>query len=199
MNNKKLSIIFVLGLPGSGKSTMCKRIVEDLKLYNIGYVSTGDLLRHEVKKLGKYSDLIETCIENGLIVPSHITINLLKKVLESMCNNKKIVLIDGFPRNLENNVFVQKHILPHFNLKCVLLFDCDENICTKRILQRSIISNRKDDNISTIKKRINGYKTNTCKVLQYYSEKNKVIRIDSNRNLDKIHTEILDIIKTFLI
>lgn len=91
-------VVFVLGGPGSGKGTQCTRIVNDF-----GYVhlSAGDLLREEMNSGSKHGEMISTMIKNGEIVPSVVTVNLLKTAIEKSGKDK--FLVDGFPRNQENN------------------------------------------------------------------------------------------------
>ncbi|CAN1854350.1 UMP-CMP kinase 3 [Linum perenne] len=94
---KKPTVVFVLGGPGSGKGTQCTNIVE-----NFGYthLSAGDLLRAEIKSGSENGTMIQNMIKEGKIVPSEVTIKLLEKAILDNGNDK--FLIDGFPRNEEN-------------------------------------------------------------------------------------------------
>ena len=90
-------IIFVLGGPGSGKGTQCKLLEEK---FGYKHISAGDLLRNEKSKDTENAKPINNLIANGKIVPSHITINLILDEIDSCDSN--IILLDGFPRNMEN-------------------------------------------------------------------------------------------------
>ena len=91
-------VVFVLGGPGSGKGTQSARLVSE---YGFVHLSAGDLLREEVASGSKNGDMIANMIKNGEIVPSVVTVNLLKGAIEKSGKDK--FLVDGFPRNEENN------------------------------------------------------------------------------------------------
>ena len=86
-----------MGGPGSGKGTNCTRIVEE---YGYVHLSAGDLLRAERESGSKLAIMINEHINDGRIVPSEITVCLLKKAMEK--NGAHRFLIDGFPRNMDN-------------------------------------------------------------------------------------------------
>ena len=91
------TVVFVLGGPGSGKGTQCKRLTEH---FGFVHFSAGDLLRAFVKSGTEEGNQVAAMMQEGKIVPSEVTVNLLKKAMEESGKNK--FLIDGFPRNLEN-------------------------------------------------------------------------------------------------
>uniref|UniRef100_A0A165A3P8 adenylate kinase n=1 Tax=Daucus carota subsp. sativus TaxID=79200 RepID=A0A165A3P8_DAUCS len=95
--NKKVTVIFVLGGPGSGKGTQCANIVQH---FGYTHLSAGDLLRAEMKSGSENGEMIQNMIKEGKIVPSEVTIKLLEKAMLDNGNDK--FLIDGFPRNEEN-------------------------------------------------------------------------------------------------
>jgi UMP-CMP kinase len=87
---------FVLGGPGSGKGTVCSKLVTD---HSFVHLSAGELLREERNSGSENGELINTIIKNGEIVPAKITVNLIKKAMEKNGWNKNKFLIDGFPRS----------------------------------------------------------------------------------------------------
>lgn len=91
------TVVFVLGGPGSGKGTQCKRLTEH---FGFVHFSAGDLLRAFVKSGTEEGNQVAAMMQEGKIVPSEVTVNLLKKAMEESGKDK--FLIDGFPRNLEN-------------------------------------------------------------------------------------------------
>ena len=96
-SQEDVKVIFVLGGPGSGKGTQCKKIVKD---YGFCHLSAGDLLRAEQKREGsQYGDMINETIEKGGIVPKEVTVGLLenamKKEVEDSQGGKGLFLIDG--------------------------------------------------------------------------------------------------------
>ncbi|CAD8164412.1 unnamed protein product [Paramecium octaurelia] len=97
-NLRKPSVYFILGGPGSGKGTQGELLSKNLKFTHL---SAGQLLRDAITSNSEHKSTIEDCINNGVIVPSHVTINLLDKaIFESL--SFESFLIDGFPRNYEN-------------------------------------------------------------------------------------------------
>ncbi|XP_047965885.1 UMP-CMP kinase 3-like isoform X1 [Salvia hispanica] len=175
--NKKVTVVFVLGGPGSGKGTQCANIVEH---FGYTHLSAGDLLRAEIKSGSENGTMIQNMIKEGKIVPSEVTIKLLKRAIEENENDK--FLIDGFPRNEENRAAFESvtGIQPEF----VLFFDCSEEEMQKRLLGRN--QGREDDNIETIRKRFNVYMESSLPVIEYYSAKGKVKKIDAARPIGEV-------------
>lgn len=96
----KIRVVFVLGGPGSGKGTQCSRILKDHA--DFGHLSAGDLLREEAATPGsQYGQLITDIMKAGEIVPMHITIGLLRNAILKQCDSKRVFLVDGFPRKLD--------------------------------------------------------------------------------------------------
>jgi len=183
----KPNVVFVLGGPGAGKGTQCENIVK-----NFGFVhlSAGDLLREERNKPGsEFGDLIEKHIRDGTIVPVEITCSLLERAMnESSSNN---FLIDGFPRNQDNLDGWERQMSAKVNVLFVLFFDCDEDICVNRCLQRGQAgSGRSDDNPESLKKRVCTYNNETMPIVNRFSEMNLVKRIDAAKSAADVFEEV---------
>ncbi|KAL7120857.1 hypothetical protein ACP275_02G147800 [Erythranthe tilingii] len=172
--NKKVTVVFVLGGPGSGKGTQCANIVEH---YGYTHLSAGDLLRAEIKSGSENGTMIQNMIKEGKIVPSEVTIKLLQRAIEENGNDK--FLIDGFPRNEENRAAFESvtGIEPEF----VLFFDCSEEEMERRLLSRN--QGREDDNIETIRKRFKVYMESSLPVIEYYNAKGKM---DAARPIEEV-------------
>ncbi|XP_051150622.1 UMP-CMP kinase 3-like [Andrographis paniculata] len=175
--NKKFTVVFVLGGPGSGKGTQCSNIV---KHFGYTHLSAGDLLRAEIKSGSENGTMIQNMIKEGKIVPSEVTIKLLQRAMNESGNDK--FLIDGFPRNEENRANFESvtGIVPEF----VLFFDCPEEEMEKRLLSRN--QGREDDNIETIRKRFKVYMESSLPVIEYYNAKGKVRKIDAAKPVDEV-------------
>ncbi|KNZ53613.1 uncharacterized protein VP01_3188g3 [Puccinia sorghi] len=102
-DNKKFTVIFVLGGPGAGKGTQCARLVAE---YSFVHLSAGDLLRAEQNREGStYGSMIKDHIREGKIVPMHVTIKLLEKAIgQAAAEGKSRFLVDGFPRQMDQAV-----------------------------------------------------------------------------------------------
>ncbi|CAL1371065.1 unnamed protein product [Linum trigynum] len=180
---KKPTVVFVLGGPGSGNGTQCANIVEH---FGYTHLSAGDLLRAEIKSGSENGTMIQIMIKEGKIVPSEVTIKLLEKAILGIDNDK--FLIDGFPRNEENRAAFEAvtKIEPEF----VLFFDCPEEEMERRLLSRN--QGREDDNIETIRKRFKVFLDSSLPVVEYYAAKGKVKKIDAAKPVQ----EVFDAVKT---
>jgi len=188
----KPNIVFVLGGPGAGKGTQCANIV---KQYGYVHLSAGDLLRAERKdENSKVGQLISDCIVEGKIVPVHITCSLLETAInKNMTDNSKFnFLIDGFPRNKDNLDGWNDQMGEKANVKFVLYFDCSEEICLERLLERGQTSGRSDDNVESIKKRFRTYVDSTMPIINHFDEKSMVKKVDATKSKD----QVFEIVKT---
>lgn len=182
-STRKPDVVFVLGAPGAGKGTQCENIV---KQFGFVHLSAGDLLREERNKEGsEYGELIEETIRNGRIVPVEITCSLIEMAMKKSGSNK--FLIDGFPRNKDNLDGWNRQMASNVNLLFVLFFDCPQEVCVNRCLQRGAGgSGRSDDNPESLKKRFHTYMNDTMPVIHYYEEKNLVRQVDARGTPDEI-------------
>ncbi|XP_071292780.1 UMP-CMP kinase [Agelaius tricolor] len=187
-------VVFVLGGPGAGKGTQCARIVEK---YGYTHLSAGDLLRDERKRPGsQYGELIENYIKEGEIVPVEITISLLKRAMDqTMAANsqKNKFLIDGFPRNEDNLQGWNKTMDGKADVSFVLFFDCDNEICIGRCLERGKSSGRSDDNRESLEKRIHTYLQSTKPIIDLYERMGKVRKVDASKSVDEVFENVVQI------
>jgi len=185
MATKKPLLIFVLGGPGSGKGTQCGNLVRD---YGFVHLAAGDLLRDEIKSGSKHGAMIDGMIKNGEIVPSQITVGLLESAMAKSDKNK--FLIDGFPRNRENNSTFESQLLPKVDFKFILFFDCPEAVMESRLLNRGQTSGRIDDNITSIKKRFVTFQKDTMAVIADYKARGQVRTINANRSPAEVYLDV---------
>lgn len=185
----KPTVIFVLGGPGAGKGTQCEKIVKEF-----GYIhlSAGELLREERASGSENGDLIESCMKEGKIVPVEITISLIEKAMNLNCVKK--FLIDGFPRNQDNlqgwNKVMEEKVL----LKCVLFFECTQDECERRIMERAKSSGRPDDNLESLRKRFQNYVTQTLPVIQHYEDLGLVKKIQAIKTPEEVFDEVQNVL-----
>ena len=209
--------IILFGPPGAGKGTQADKIVETFNLYK---VSSGDLLREEVKKKSELGIKIKSIIDSGSFVPDETINNLIVKILKNKKYFNRIVF-DGYPRNLNQahnlDFLVEKH---HQKISCVLSFKVDKETLVKRILNRqtctkcgkifnisfkpssdenhkcgpSFLVKRSDDNEKTVLHRFQTYTEKTLPILEYYKKVNLLHEINGKAEIDQIFKEIRDII-----
>ncbi|KAL0007438.1 hypothetical protein SO802_008940 [Lithocarpus litseifolius] len=178
---KNPTVVFVLGGPGSGKGTQCTNIVQH---FGYTHLSAGDLLRAEIKSGSENGTMIQNMIKEGKIVPSEVTIKLLQRAMLESGNDK--FLIDGFPRNEENRAAFEEvtKIEPAF----VLFFDCPEEEMERRLLSRN--QGREDDNIETIRKRFKVFLESSLPVIEHYTAREKVRKIDAGRPVEEVFESV---------
>ncbi|XP_022747515.1 UMP-CMP kinase 3-like [Durio zibethinus] len=174
---KKPIVVFVLGGPGSGKGTQCANIVQH---FHYTHLSAGDLLRAEIKSGSENGTMIQNMIKEGKIVPSEVTIKLLKKAMLESGNDK--FLIDGFPRNEENRAAFEA--VTGIEPEAVLFFNCPEQEMEKRLLSRN--QGREDDNMETIRKRFKVFLESSFPVIEYYKAKGKVREIYAAKPIEEV-------------
>ncbi|KAJ0964215.1 hypothetical protein J5N97_029337 [Dioscorea zingiberensis] len=186
--DKKITVVFVLGGPGSGKGTQCANIV---KHFGFTHLSAGDLLRAEIKSGSENGTMIQNMIKEGKIVPSEVTIKLLQRAMRESGNDK--FLIDGFPRNEENRAAFENvtKIEPEF----VLFLDCSEEEMEQRILGRN--QGRDDDNIETIRKRFKVFMESSLPVVEYYNSKGKLRKVDGGKSVEEVFEAVKEIFSPY--
>ncbi|XP_041992164.1 UMP-CMP kinase-like isoform X2 [Salvia splendens] len=181
---RKPFVTFVLGGPGSGKGTQCTRIVNT---FGFTHLSVGDLLRKEIYSDSENGSMILDTIKEGKIVPSEVTVKLIKKAIEAGDNNR--ILVDGFPRSEENRIAYER--VGGVEPDIVLFFDCPKEEMVKRVLNRN--QGRIDDNIDTVKERLTVFEELNLPVIKYYSEKGILHKIDGTGTEDEIYERVLPI------
>ncbi len=181
---QKENIIFVLGGPGSGKGTQCKRIISNFKYESF---STGDILRSTVKDKMEGWEEIDALMKEGKLISSEIIMRLLKNAIDRSKNRK--ILIDGYPRNQENVDEWDKQVGNSITVKACIYIDVEPDEMRKRILGRG--EGRADDNEETIKKRLATFEQETKPLVDVLKNKGiPIIRIDGMRGVDEISEDI---------
>ncbi|XP_062228508.1 UMP-CMP kinase 1-like isoform X2 [Phragmites australis] len=178
---KKITVVFVIGGPGSGKGTQCAKIVNQ---FGFTHLSAGDLLREEAKSDSEQGTMIKNIMHEGKLVPAEIIVKLLLKAMLESGNDK--FLVDGFPRNEENRQAYERiiNIEPEF----VLFIDCPKKEMERRILNRN--QGRDDDNINTIRSRFEVFQKSTLPVVQYYEKRGKLRRVDGAKPADVVFEDV---------
>lgn len=144
-----MRVTFVLGGPGSGKSTQCKLLSEK---YKLTHLSVGDLLRSEKS--------LAPIIQRGDLVLSETTLDLVQKRIQG---SSEMILLDGFPRSLES-FFMWKFRMR--SVPSLIYFDCSEQLLRERTLQRS----REDDLPEAVNRRLEAFYDQTLPILEMYQK-----------------------------
>jgi adenylate kinase len=183
--------VVIFGPPGAGKGTQALNIANK---YNLYQVSTGDLLRNEVKNKTDIGNVIENIISKGDFATDEIVNDLIKKVIFDP-NKKNKLIFDGYPRSLsqaENlDILLNKSSQ---KIDFIFFLDVKKETIIERIEKRKILENRADDNLSTILKRYDTYMETTKPVLNFYSKKTNFYEIDGDQKIVEISMKIEQIL-----
>ncbi len=179
--------IILFGPPGAGKGTQAKYLVKKLKGYQ---VSTGDILREEIKKDTDIGKKIINNMNEGKFVSDEIVNSLLKNYVFDP-NKKGKLIFDGYPRSLRQAKNLDL-LLNDSNQKIdhIFFLNVNKETIVKRIKKRKVLEKRSDDNIDTILKRFNTYIETTKPVLDHYSKNSNFHEIDGTLEIDEITRKI---------
>ena len=210
--------IILFGPPGAGKGTQAQFIV---KKHNYFQLSTGNLLREEVKLKTSLGEEIEKLISNGKFVSDGIVNTLLKKSITNLKFRDRIIF-DGYPRNVDQAKNLEL-ILGEFNqtIGYIIFLNVSKDVIEKRIMGRmtcekchmtmneffnkeqidlhpcgkEFLVKRKDDNLDIVIDRYNTYMAATKPVLDYYSKNKNFTEIDGAAKIEQITSKISDVLK----
>jgi len=211
--------IILLGAPGAGKGTQAGLISEKLKLTHI---ATGDLFRQAIEKGTELGRTAKSYMEKGQLVPDEITVRMvMDRIAADDCKNG--IVLDGFPRNLEQARALDQALEKQKNgIDKVIYIKVSEEELLKRLGGRWIcrrcqtpyhevysppkvagicdkcggeLYQRHDDNINTIKKRLEVYFKETAPLIDYYKQKGKLIEVDGEGSMEEINERIVSVLQ----
>lgn len=203
-------IVILMGPPASGKGTQAVRLSKEL---NILHLSTGDLLRDNIKRQTELGKKAKSYIDAGQLVPDELVLNILFERMQQP-DAKKGVLLDGFPRTVTQAQALEKHFTEDDRVVILNLYVPDDVIIkrsTGRVTCKACGSiynvysspsskegvcdkcggelyQRADDKLETVQNRLKVYYDQTQPVLEYY--KDKVIQVDGNRAPDAVYQDL---------
>jgi len=210
--------VIIFGPPGAGKGTQAQNIA---KKFNLHQISTGDLLRSEIKKKTEIGKEIESIISEG----EFATDNIVNKLLDNIIKNpiyKNRIIFDGYPRNISQAKNLKTSLSKDSqSIGAVLYLYASKNIIVKRIIGRIIcekcnkilneffnskeeienhecgkdhLKKRKDDNYKTIATRYDAYMERTKPVVDFYSSLSYFHEIDASQKIEVIASKIEQIL-----
>ena len=186
--------IVIFGPPGAGKGTQSNFIVEKFKLHQL---STGELLRKEIKDKTNLGLQIESIINSGNLVSDNIVSDLIEKYISNQTYKNRLIF-DGYPRNLIQ-VKNLDNLLNKYEQKIDLVLKLSVSLETikKRILERKNLEKRADDNEKIAVKRFEMYEKNIEPVIEYYKQSNLLTVVNGEKPIAEISDEISDLIEGF--
>ena len=165
--------VVIFGAPGSGKGTQSELIIKE---YGLDHISTGDVLRGEMKAETELGKIAKDYIEKGQLVPDEPA---------------KGVIFDGFPRTIPQAKALKKMLNERgTDVSVMLNLQVEEEELIKRLLERGKVSGRSDDNLETIKSRLDVYHTQTAPLADYYVGEGKHVAIKGMGTIEEIFGRI---------
>ena len=184
-------IIVIFGAPGSGKGTQSERIVEK---YGINHISTGDVLRAEIKNGTELGKTAKGYIDQGQLIPDELMIDILASVFDSFKDSKGVIF-DGFPRTIAQAEALKKMLAERGQDVSVMVdLEVPEDELMVRLIKRGKDSGRADDNEETIKKRLHVYHSQTAPLIDWYKNEKKYQHINGLGTMEGIFAEICEAI-----
>ena len=181
--------IVIFGAPGSGKGTQSERIVEK---YGINHISTGDVLRAEIKNGTDLGKTAKGYIDQGQLIPDELMIDILASVFDSFKDSKGVIF-DGFPRTIAQAEALKKMLAERGQDVSVMVdLDVPEEELMVRLIKRGKDSGRADDNEETIKKRLHVYHSQTAPLIDWYKNEKKYQHINGLGTMEGIFAEICE-------
>jgi len=202
--------LILLGAPGSGKGTQAARLVDEV---GYGHLSTGDLLRKEIKSESDLGKKVQGIMNEGKLVDDQTVLELLNANVELDSNS---YIFDGFPRNGEQAKALDEVVLKGTQSKAVY-FEIDLEKLAARLTNRRTCSScgaifnlvskapktegvcdlcggeltqRKDDNEETVKTRLNVFRETIEPVLSHYEESGRLVKLDASRAPDEVFSDL---------
>lgn len=180
--------IVIFGAPGSGKGTQSARIVEK---FGLNHISTGDVLRAEIKNGTELGKTAKSYIDQGQLLPDELIIDILASVLDGFKDSKGVIF-DGFPRTIAQAEALKKMLNERGQEVSVMLdLEVPEDELMTRLIKRGQESGRADDNEETIKKRLGVYHSQTSPLIDWYKKEGKYQHINGLGSMDGIFGEIV--------
>lgn len=187
--------IIIFGAPGSGKGTQSKFIKE---YFNLEHISTGEMLRAEIKAGTEAGKVAQALIDDGHLAPDDLIIRMLDERLD-VTRDKYGVIFDGFPRTVVQAQALDTMLAKRGQSVSALVdLEVDEKELIVRILNRGKVSGRADDNEEAVVERLKVYHTNTEPVLDYFRRQDKLVRVQGSGPIEEITKRIIEGIENLI-
>ncbi len=185
--------LILFGPPGAGKGTQAARLVER---HGLAHVSTGDMLRAAVAAGTELGRRVEDIMKRGELVPDELILALVRERIQQPDCARGFVL-DGFPRTRAQAEALDR-LLAELGrtLDAVIALDVPDEVLISRIETRSRETGgaRSDDNVETLKRRLEVYHAQTAPLLDYYRGRGLLYVIDGTRSIDEVTRAIEEVL-----
>lgn len=179
--------VIIFGAPGSGKGTQSELLIER---YGLHHISTGEILRDEIKANTELGQLADSYMSKGHLVPDKIVIDILDELIHENLSCKGFIF-DGFPRTLHQGESLDAMLAANGEkISVVLSLEVEEDELISRLLKRGKISGRGDDNRDTIESRLKVYNNQTAPLKDFYKKQGKLRVVKGVGCIEKIFSAI---------
>lgn len=183
--------LILFGAPGSGKGTQSAHLVDR---YHLMHVSTGEILRQEIKAETELGLRAKALIEAGHLVPDEVIISMMEDLVASH-NEVKGFVFDGFPRTVAQAEALDQLLQRHNGkVSAVLELNVPDEMLIERLLLRKEKEGRSDDNLETINNRLNVYRTQTAPIAAYYARQGTHYSVDGTGEVKEISERLFQIV-----
>ncbi len=185
--------IVIFGAPGSGKGTQSDKLIEKYRLFHI---STGDVLRDNIKRGTELGAIAKDYIDKGQLIPDDLMVSILADVLDANREQARVgVIFDGFPRTIAQAQALDAMLAERgTGVTAVVGLEVPEEELVQRILLRGKLSGRADDNLETVKNRLDVYHNQTAPLRDYYQKQGLYRAIEGLGAIDDIFGRICAVV-----
>lgn len=181
--------VVIFGAPGSGKGTQSENLINEYGLYHI---STGEVLRDHIARETELGKIAQNYISQGQLIPDDLMVNILEDLLDQTPKETaKGVIFDGFPRTVPQAQALKDMLNKRGSkVHAVVGLEVNDDELVERILKRGRETGRADDNLETVKKRLDVYHSQTLPLRDYYTKEGKYHAIKGTGEVSQIFNTI---------
>lgn len=186
--------IILCGAPGGGKGTQSQFIVDK---YGLKHLSTGEVLRAEIKSGTALGKEIDELISKGNLVPDNMMYGVIENYIANLPEDCKGTIFDGYPRTVAQAEALTE-LLKKYNMEAIMIdLLVDEQLLIQRLIERGKVSGRADDNLNTIRHRIAVYHNQTEPIAHYYLHQGNYFAVNGNQQVEDVFLQIQRIVDTY--
>ena len=184
--------IVIFGAPGAGKGTQSDKLIEK---YGLGHISTGDVLRNEIKNGTELGQTAKGYIDNGQLIPDDLMVSILASVYDGFGKEHAGVIFDGFPRTIPQAEALKEMLAERgHQIDAMIELSVPEDELMARLLNRGKLTGRSDDNEETIKKRLDVYHNQTAPLIDWYENEGIHHHVEGLGTVDEIFDRICAVV-----
>ena len=183
--------LVIFGAPGSGKGTQSDILVEK---YGFDHISTGDVLRAEIKAGSELGRTAKEFIDNGQLIPDSLMIDILAATYDALPKEQGVIF-DGFPRTIPQAEALKAMLAKRgTTVHAMLELNVPDEMLMERLINRGKTSGRADDNEETIAKRLGVYHSQTMPLIEWYEKEGLRNAVKGFGSLEEINANLCAVI-----